>query len=434
MSELALVAERSVSDRNEEQLVTMTVEGQLFGLPILSVQDIVETHKITQVPRTPSAISGIMNLRGRIVTVINLRRILGRSDDTNSKMGVTVEFHGDLYTILVDQIGEVCLLDRSDFEAAPATLDPKLKQLCTGIYRLDGELLAVLDVNQILSAETIAQTPPIQFFAKRQKENTESKGPSVKALPAPANDEPEDEAPEPEEAAKRVAPKPGKNLFRKPKSAAKPKQVADKVDVADSDSGSAPAKKTQKPAIEVAEKAAAPEAPPKETAKVSKAPEPVAAAPEKQPAAAVPETDKEPAPKPQNATDVAPGKPTQRALDDDLLAALGGEVVLGKAAAAFIEKIAGDAKLAEHFDGVDTAKQARAMQSFFAKALGRASSGATVPSPGHQWLSPNKGLNDDDFNSCLNHFEAVLKDLKVPDGTIFRVLAVFEQYRESIVD
>ena len=73
MSELALVEDRAVSDRNEEQLVTMTVDGQLFGLPILSVQDIVETHKITQVPRTPSAISGIMNLRGRIVTVINLR-------------------------------------------------------------------------------------------------------------------------------------------------------------------------------------------------------------------------------------------------------------------------------------------------------------------------------------------------------------------------
>lgn len=161
MSELALVDDRAVSDRNEEQLVTMSVEGQLFGLPILSVQDIVETHNITQVPRTPSAISGIMNLRGRIVTVINLRRILGRNDDSSSRMGVTVDFHGDLYTILVDEIGEVRLLDRSDFESAPATLDPKLKQLCTGIYRLDGELLAVLDVNQILSAETIAQTPPI---------------------------------------------------------------------------------------------------------------------------------------------------------------------------------------------------------------------------------------------------------------------------------
>ena len=127
MSELAIVEERAAIDRNEEQLVTMTVDDQLFGLPILSVQDIVETHNITQVPRTPSAISGIMNLRGRIVTVINLRRILGRDDKSSSRMGVTVEFHGDLYTILVDQIGEVCLLDRSDFEAAPATLDAKLE-------------------------------------------------------------------------------------------------------------------------------------------------------------------------------------------------------------------------------------------------------------------------------------------------------------------
>jgi purine-binding chemotaxis protein CheW len=102
----------------------MTVDGQHFGLSILSVQDIVETHAITQVPLAPSAISGVMNLRGRIVTVINLRRILGKTDDSESRMGVTVEYKGDLYTILVDQIGEVRLLDQGDFEAVPTTLDP----------------------------------------------------------------------------------------------------------------------------------------------------------------------------------------------------------------------------------------------------------------------------------------------------------------------
>ena len=405
MSELALVEERAVSTRNEEQLVTMTVDGQLFGLPILSVQDIVETHKITQVPRTPSAISGIMNLRGRIVTVINLRRILGRSDDSNSRMGVTVEFKGDLYTILVDQIGEVRLLNRMDFESAPATLDPKLKQLCTGIYRLDGELLAVLDVNQILSPETIAQTPPIQFFARRQKETAAAPSAVTKALPPPVKEEP---AGDTEDAAPAPA-KNGKNLFRKIKAsaaagaahAAPPSEEPAAGESASAKSASVPSSKgtsakSSTPAKKIATGGANGDAAPKLAA---------------------------PPPSPPNFA--PPSK--------DLLELLGGDATLAAVVSGFYEKVAADKRLAARFGGLDTARQSKAMLSFLAAAL-KANGGKPIAASGHQWLSPMKGLNDDDFNRCLGHFEAALHAKLVPDGTIFRVLAVFERYRESVVD
>lgn len=423
MSELALVEDRAVSTRNEEQLVTMTVDGQLFGLPILSVQDIVETHKITQVPRTPSAISGIMNLRGRIVTVINLRRILGRSDDSNSRMGVTVEFKGDLYTILVDQIGEVRLLNRTDFEASPATLDPKLKQLCTGIYRLDGELLAVLDVNQILSAETIAQTPPIQFIARRQKEATNIHAAARKSLPAPENEE---HAVANEEQSAAPA-KHGKNLFRKLKSSAAA-SAANAALVSAGETAKEPAS---------AESAIAPSS--KGTGAKSSTPSKITetgktkiAAPAKPVANEEAGHHDKSLPKEMAGSDVSPCLPKALAPSKDLLELLGGETTLAAVVHGFYERITADKTLAGRFGSLDMTRQGKAMQSFLTAAIKAGS--RPVAAPGHQWLSPKKGLNDDDFNKSLSHFEAALHARLVPEGTIFRILAVFERYRESIVD
>jgi len=419
MSELALVEHRTVSDRNEEQLVTMSVDGQLFGLPILSVQDIVETHNITQVPRTPSAISGIMNLRGRIVTVINLRRILGRNDDSSSRMGVTVEFHGDLYTILVDQIGEVRLLNRSDFEAAPATLDPKLKQLCTGIYRLDGELLAVLEVNQILSAETIAQTPPIQFIARRSKDTKEIGKSGLKALPAPADEEPDDAVSEDEPAAE-AAPKTSKNIFRKQKAASNAKPAT-----ADADAGD---EKQDAKNVKVIKRSAKPV----EKAPAAKA-KPATVAPVKPKAALEAKADTGGASK-VSATDVAPGAPTPPSRSENLLDLLGGEAGLSRIVKSFFDKTAADKTLKKHYEGADLESQADTMHSFLCTALKGAGDGKNFHAPGHRWLSPKKGLTDEDFNRCLTLFEKALHEQSVPDGTVFRVLAAFERHRESVVD
>ena len=401
MSELAIIDEKPVSDRAEEQLVTMTVDGQLFGLSILSVQDIVETHAITQVPLAPSAISGIMNLRGRIVTVINLRRILGKTDDADCRMGVTVEYQGDLYTILVDQIGEVRLLDQGDFESAPATLDPILKQLCTGVYRLDGELLAVLDVDQILSGETIAQTPPIKFIARRNKNNDKEKKAIAKK---PAADNSNEKAAKangaaaPDEDEGPSAPK------ARARKADRPAPPATEPESAEPDMNDADAE---------AETASA-------MAEPSCAPAPV------EPEAEVPDPAASPA------AAVQSELPAGADADESIFEELGGAGVLTGVVESFYEKVLADASLSGFYAGADMDRQMDGLQAFLTDALGGTPENA-VPG-GHAWLVPKKGLTDDHFNTCLSLFESALQERSVPEGIIFRILAAIELKRESIVD
>ena len=418
MSELAIIEENLVSDRAEEQLVTMTVDGQHFGLSILSVQDIVETHAITQVPLAPSAISGVMNLRGRIVTVINLRRILGKTDDSESRMGVTVEYKGDLYTILVDQIGEVRLLDQGDFEAVPTTLDPILKQLCTGIYRMDEELLAVLDVDQILDPETIAQTPQIRFIA-RPKDVPESQKriAANKKLADEAAEENDDNASATDDASaedsaapKKAAPRKSKSAFKKnisKKAAAKPSEDSN----AATDDGKADDAAPKVVALKDTKDDAKEDAGEAIEMPSEAAPAAEVAAPEPSPA---PAASSEPAP---NTT----------VFED-----LGGAGVLTGIVESFYERVLADKSLADFYDGADMDAQMDALQVYLQAALGGPKDGA-VPS-GHSWLVPKKGMDDDNFNACQSLLEATLQAKNVPEGVIFRVLAAVELKRESIVD
>ncbi len=161
MSEIAISDSRDLATIDEEQLVTMMVDGQAFGIPILVVQDIVEPDQITPVPLAPGAIAGVLNLRGRIVTVIDMRELLRAEpfEDGAKKMSVTVEYKGDLYTFLVDSIGDVRSLPRKSFDKPPSTLSENLRSLCSGVFRLEDDLLVVLDVDRMLEEETIMKTP-----------------------------------------------------------------------------------------------------------------------------------------------------------------------------------------------------------------------------------------------------------------------------------
>jgi len=173
MATVATIADTTIVGDNEDQLVTMIVDDQLFGIPILQVQDIVEASKITPVPLAPSAIAGVLNLRGRIVTVVDLRKLLGNNKEVpwESQMGVTVEHKGDLYTLLVDAIGDVRTLPRHDFDKAPSTMEDNVRRLCSGIYRLRGNLLVVLDVARILHTDIIEATPMLTVEERRNRKN-----------------------------------------------------------------------------------------------------------------------------------------------------------------------------------------------------------------------------------------------------------------------
>lgn len=138
---------------NHEDFVTMFIEGQLFGIPVLVVQDVLGPQKITRIPLAPPEVAGSLNLRGRIVTAIDVRmrlQLARKKAETGEGMSVVVDMKGELYSLRVDQVGEVLSLPAAKFERNPPTLDPLWREFSTGIYRLDEKLLVVLDVPRLL--------------------------------------------------------------------------------------------------------------------------------------------------------------------------------------------------------------------------------------------------------------------------------------------
>ena len=146
------------TDRNLNEYVTAMVGGQLFGLPIRGVQDVFIPERLTKVPLAPPEIAGVLNLRGRIVTLIDLGLRLGlvREDNGGPVMAIGVEMHGESYGLLIDSVGEVLKLDGALLERNPINLDPRLASVSSGIFRLDGQLLMVIDVDRILDISTHA--------------------------------------------------------------------------------------------------------------------------------------------------------------------------------------------------------------------------------------------------------------------------------------
>src|ERR1044072_2212642 len=142
------------------EYVTVMIGGQLFGLPISRVQDVFMPDRLTRVPLAPAEIAGVLNLRGRIVTTIDMRRRLGLPprDDNKPSMAVGIELKGESYGLLIDTVSEVMKLGETTLEPNPANLDPRLPRGAGGVHRLDGQLMVVLDVEYVLngSAETLA--------------------------------------------------------------------------------------------------------------------------------------------------------------------------------------------------------------------------------------------------------------------------------------
>jgi purine-binding chemotaxis protein CheW len=142
----------AASDETEE-FVTFTIAGQLFGIPVLQIQDVLSSYKITRIPLAPPEITGSLNLRGRVVTAIDVRIRLGllpRPEGAES-MSIVAENEGELYSLMVDSVGEVLALPQSAYERNLPTLDAKFRAFSDGIYRLDDQLLVVLDVNRLLN-------------------------------------------------------------------------------------------------------------------------------------------------------------------------------------------------------------------------------------------------------------------------------------------
>ncbi len=135
-----------------EEFVTMTIDEQLFGIPVLMVQDVLRSQQLRRVPLAPPEVAGALNLRGRIVTAIDVRKRLQlpeRSDDSLG-MSIVVDHDGELYSLIVDSVGEVLTLPADLFEPTPATLNSVWKTISKGVYRLEDKLLLVVDVDRLL--------------------------------------------------------------------------------------------------------------------------------------------------------------------------------------------------------------------------------------------------------------------------------------------
>ena len=150
----ALADRRPAEDSaTEHQFLTLMLAGQLCGIPVLSVRDVLADQAIARIPLAPPDVAGSLNLRGRIVTAIDLRRrlCLPPAAADAKRMSVVTEQGGELYAFLVDQVAEVMNLPASAFEASPPTLPAEWAEHCQGVYRLEGRLLVVLDVARLLA-------------------------------------------------------------------------------------------------------------------------------------------------------------------------------------------------------------------------------------------------------------------------------------------
>ena len=137
---------------DSQDFVTANIGKQLFGIPVLTVQDVLGPQRITRIPLSPPEVAGSLNLRGRIVTAIDVRKRLGLRDRENDDpgMSIVVDEGGELYSLMVDQVGEVLSVPKKAFEQNPATLDPRWREFSDGIFRLDKKLLVILDVTRLL--------------------------------------------------------------------------------------------------------------------------------------------------------------------------------------------------------------------------------------------------------------------------------------------
>jgi len=145
-------------DKETDDFVTFVVDEQLFGIPVLQVSDTLNIGEVAVIPLAPPRVKGCINLRGRIVTVIDVRTSLGIPDNpdktngSSKQMGITVEQGNDLYTLLVDRIGEVVSISSDQRERIPQTLDGNWKDVALSVYKLEDELMIVLDPDRLISS------------------------------------------------------------------------------------------------------------------------------------------------------------------------------------------------------------------------------------------------------------------------------------------
>jgi purine-binding chemotaxis protein CheW len=156
MSNIAKVENTSLARSgaaNSEQFLSIHLSGQLFGIPVKKIVDVVKPINLTPIPLAKTEIVGLMNLRGRIVTVVDLRTRLNLTSEILPKkpMFVVVEDNGEIFALIVDEVGEAITLSLASFDKIPENLPFYLRNVTKYIFKLEKELMLVLDIPSVVN-------------------------------------------------------------------------------------------------------------------------------------------------------------------------------------------------------------------------------------------------------------------------------------------
>ena len=134
------------------QYLTAYVNDHYIGVAIRNIQDVIGPQAITQIPRARHAIAGVLNLRGRIVTAIDMHERLEElcRGNKESRMGVIIEAQDELFSLLVDHVEDVMSINDDDIEQVPPTLNSLWQDVCCGVYQMQGRIMILLDIERVL--------------------------------------------------------------------------------------------------------------------------------------------------------------------------------------------------------------------------------------------------------------------------------------------
>lgn len=136
-------------DKKFEQLTTFQVDGDLFGIEVTKTQEVTGSPTVFKVPLAPPFVMGLINLRGQIATALGLREVFHKATKDKDQMSVVCKIDGNLVSLIVDSIGDVVEVEKSKFEPPPDTVSPDIRRFVKGIYKMNGVLLSVLNLDTL---------------------------------------------------------------------------------------------------------------------------------------------------------------------------------------------------------------------------------------------------------------------------------------------
>lgn len=149
--------ENVIESENENttlsQLCGFKIGDGYYGIPVLDVREVIKPLAVTDVPLSPEYVKGLVNLRGQIVTLVDLRKLFGLEEKENTEeyMNIIVRSGDSLYSLVVDEILDVIDVEQRVFESTPETLNEQVREYISGVYKLDEKLLILLNLEKILN-------------------------------------------------------------------------------------------------------------------------------------------------------------------------------------------------------------------------------------------------------------------------------------------